>query len=120
MRMEQSLRGVEPGLNSTGGMASTNLFNPEGNHSGNLLCRHGGDQGESGSKAVETESRENSQGDEDQGERWFQQENSRVEIRTLARMEDDLNSTLLFEHGGGQRASQIWIVRILLGRLSQD
>ena len=35
-------------------------------------------------------------------------------------MEDNLNSALLFEHGGSQRASQLWITRILLGRLSQE
>ena len=65
MRMEQSIKGVEPSPNSKGGMASTNLFNREGNHSGHLSFRHGGDQGVGGSKEVETESRENSEGDED-------------------------------------------------------
>ena len=35
-------------------------------------------------------------------------------------MEDDLNSALLFEHGGGQQASQLWITRILLGSLSRE
>ena len=52
---------------------------------------------------------ENDQGEEDPGEWWFCQENSRAEIRTLSHLEDDLNSALLFEHGGDQCASQLWI-----------
>ena len=43
-----------------------------------------------------------------------------MEIRTLACLEDDLDSTLLFEHGGDSRASQLWNTRILLGRLSRE
>lgn len=43
-----------------------------------------------------------------------------MEIRTLARLEDDLNSALLFEHRGDSQASQLWITRILLGRLSRE
>ena len=35
-------------------------------------------------------------------------------------MDDDLNSALLFEHGGGQRASQLWITHILFERLSRE
>ena len=64
--------------------------------------------------------RENGQGEEDPGEWWLCQENSRVEICTLSRLEDDLNSALLFEHGGGQRASELWLTRILLGCLSWE
>lgn len=62
----------------------------------------------------------NGQGEEDLGERWFHQENSQVEIRILTRLKDDLNSSLLFEHGEGQRAIPLWIARILLGRLSWE
>ena len=43
-----------------------------------------------------------------------------MKIRTLTHLEDDLNFALLFEHGGGQRASQLWIARILLGHLSRE
>ena len=50
----------------------------------------------------------------------IRQENSLAEVRTLSRLEDDLNLTLLFEHGGGQRSIQLWITHILLGRLSQE
>ena len=82
--------------------------------------RLGGDKGAGSSGAEEAEVRANGQGDEDPGERWFRQENSRMEIRTLTRLEDDLDSALLFEHGGGQRASQLWITRILLGCLSRE
>ena len=42
------------------------------------------------------EERASGQGDEDPGECWFRQENTRAKIRTLACMEDDLNSALLF------------------------
>ena len=73
-----------------------------------------------GSNVEEVEERVSGQGDEDPGERWFWQENTRVEIRTLACMEDDLNFVLFFEHGGGQWANQPWITRILLGRLSRE
>ena len=31
-----------------------------------------------------------------------------------------MNSSLLFEHGGGQHASPLWVVRILLGHLFQE
>lgn len=54
-----------------------------------------------GLDAVETEAREIDQGVDDPRERWFRQKNSKAEIRTLARMEDDLNSASLFEHGDG-------------------
>ena len=64
--------------------------------------------------------RENGQGEEDLGERWFHQENYRAEIHTLSHLEDDLNSALLFEHGGGQHVSQLWITRILLGCFSWE
>ena len=64
--------------------------------------------------------RENGKDEEDLGERRFHQENSRAEIHTLSCLEDDLNSTLLFEHGGGQRASELWLTRILLGHLSRE
>ena len=47
-------------------------------------------------------------------------ENSRAKIRTLTHLEDDLNSSFLFEHGGRQRANQLWITHILLGHLSRE
>lgn len=101
-------------------MASKNPFGREGNRSGHPPWRLGGEQGAGGSDAAEAKTRENGQWEEDPRERWFRQENSRAEIRTLSHMEDDLNSALLFEHGGGQRAGQLWITRILLGRLSWE
>ena len=33
------------------------------------------------------------------------------------RLEGELNATLLFEHGGHQPASMLWVARILLNRL---
>ena len=101
-------------------MATKNPFSREGNHGGRLPLQLGGD-GEAGSpRAYEAEVRMNERGDEDPGERWFRQENSRAEIRTLTHREDDLNFALLFEHGGNQRASQLWITRIMLGHLSRE
>lgn len=78
--MERSLRGVQPGPNSVGGMASRNPLNREGNNNGHIYRWHGADRGVGGLDAVETEASEISQGDDDPGERWFHQENSRAEI----------------------------------------
>ena len=64
--------------------------------------------------------RENGHRDKDPGEWWFCQENSQAEIHTLFCLEEDLNSTLLFEHGGGQRPNELWLTHILLGCLSQE
>ena len=101
-------------------MAGKNPLSTKGNHGGCLPCRLGGDRGAGSSRANETEARMNGQGDEDLGKRWFQHENSCAEIRTLTHLEDDLNLSLLLLHGGGQRASPLWIARILLGCLSRE
>lgn len=69
---------------------------------------------------MDVEERASGQGEEEPRERWFWKENTRAEIRILARMEDDLNFVLLFEHGGSQWESQLWITRILLNKLSQE
>ena len=100
-------------------MAGKNPLGREGNRSGHPPRRLGGDSGAGISRAEEIEVRVNGKGDDDSRERWFCQDNSRAEIHTLTRLEDDLNSTLLFKHGGGRRASQLCITRILMGCLSQ-
>lgn len=82
--------------------------------------RLGNGKGDGSSRGMEPEVRENAQDDEDPRERWFHQENSRVEICTLFRLEEDLNSTLLFKHGVGQRPSELWLTRILLGCFSWE
>ena len=110
-------RGVKPSLATVWTMAGKNPFGREGNHGGPPPHQLGEDRGAGNSGAAEAEARGNGQEAEDPGERWFRQENSHAEIRTLTRLEDDLNSALLFKHGGGQRASELWITRILLGRL---
>ena len=120
MRMECSAQGVQPGPSSVGGLALRDAAAPEGDTSVQAPNRNGGDQGEGDLNAVNVEEMAFGQGDEDPGERWFRQENTRVDIRILACMEDDLNPALLFEHGGSQWASQLWITRILLGRLSWE
>jgi hypothetical protein len=103
-----------------GGMAGKNPFTKEGNHGGHLLCQLRGDRVVGSSGEEEAEVRENGQGDDDLGERWFRQEISHAEIRTLTRLEDDLNFALLFEHCGGQRSNQLCLTRILLERLSRE
>ena len=92
----------------------------EGSHEGRLSSRVSGDRGARSSGLADIEARTNGQGEEDSGERWFRQENSRAEICILTHLKDDLNSSLLFEHGGGQRGSPLWIAHILLGCLSRD
>lgn len=57
---------------------------------------------------------------EDPGEIWFRQENSAKETRALMRLEREFNATLLFEHGGRQPTSSLWISRILLDRLFRE
>jgi hypothetical protein len=59
MQMERSLMGVQLSLDSVGGMASRNPFNPKGNHNDHLSRRIGVDQGVGGSEAAETETKEN-------------------------------------------------------------
>lgn len=53
----------------------------------------------------------------DLGENWFQLENSIEETWVLMRLEGELNATLLFEHGGRQPPSTLWVAHILLERL---
>ena len=101
-------------------MAVRNSVTREGDHSGHTTRRNGGDEGVGGSTAEDGEDRAAGQTEEDPGERWFRQENTEAEIRTLARLEDDLNSALLSEHGVDSRASQLWITRILPGKLSPE
>lgn len=101
-------------------MAGKSPLSREGSREGHLSSRLGGDRGVGGFGSADAEERTNGQGEEDPGERWFLQENSRAEIRILTRLEDDLNSSLLFEHGGGQRANPLWIARILLGCLARE
>ena len=53
-------------------------------------------------------------------ENWFRMENSSEESQSLMRLEGELNATLLFEHGGLQQASTLWVARILLGQLFRE
>lgn len=114
------LRGNMVLVVAEGGMAGKNPLSKEGNHVGRLSCQLGGGRGDGSSRDDDAEVRMNGQGDEDPKERWFHQDNSRAEIHTPTRLEDYLNLSLLFEHGGGQRASPLWIAHILLGRLSWE
>lgn len=103
-----------------GEMTGKSPLSREGSYEGYLSSRLGGDRGAGVSRSADKMTRTNGQGEKDPGERWFRQENSRVEIYILTLLEDNLNSSLLFEHGGGQRASPLWIACILLRCLSWD
>lgn len=54
------------------------------------------------------------------GERWFTMETSPAERRALFRLEKEMEATLMFEHGGSRRANQLWVTKILLGRLFRE
>ena len=54
---------------------------------------------------------------DDPMENWFRMENSSGESQSLMRLEGELNATLLFEHGGLEQASTLWVARIFLGQL---
>ena len=97
-----------------------NPLGREFNHNGHSPRRPGDDRGVESSGEMEAEARDNGQGDKDPGERWFRREKSRAEICTLFHLEEDLKSTMLFEHGGTQRASELWLTHILLGHLSRE
>ena len=66
-----SLGGVLVSLESVGGMVSMNPLDREGNHSGHFPRRPGGDRGARSSGGTEAEAKDNCQGDENPGERWF-------------------------------------------------
>ena len=101
-------------------MVGKNPLSRKGNHEGRLSYCLAGDRGARSSGDDDANTRMNGRRDEYPRERWFRQENPHVEIRILTHIEDDLNSSLLFEHGGRQRASPLWIAHILLGHLSRE
>lgn len=57
---------------------------------------------------------------EDLAETWFYLENSTEQARALTRLEGELSTTLLFEHGGRQTVIPLWVVYILLGYLFRE
>ena len=58
---------------------------------------------------------------DEQGEAWFNQENTVVERRSMLQLERDLEAALNFEHLDGKdsrpKVHPVWIMRILLGSL---
>ena len=104
-------------------MSGRSPLSREGNKDGCNCSRCGGRSfGGSGKDAEETSS---PGGDRDNlGEQWFNMENSQAECRSLFHLERELDVTLQFEHGngsgGGLRASQLWVMHILLGRLFKE
>ena len=101
-------------------MAGSIPLTREGNHEDCNCSRLGGGKGIGGSGADEDAMQHHGNGGEDLGERWFSLENSPVEILSLTRLEGEMNSSLLSEHGGGQCANPLWVVCILLGRLFHE
>ena len=71
-----------------------------------------------GPKKVAADDRQGGGGEVNPGEHWFNLETSSAERRTLFRLENEMEATLMFEHGGSRRASELWVTRILLRRCS--
>ena len=101
-------------------MVGRSPLSREGSREGCHYSRCGGGRvaGGSGKEAWEVQSPRG--GGENPGERWFNLENSYAERCSLLRLKRELDASLIFEHGGGQRASQLWVTRILLGRLFRE
>ena len=76
--------------------------------------------GSGGREKTSVDVREGGGGEVNQGECWFNLETSSVERRALFRLEREMDATLMFEYGGSQRESQLWVTKILLGRLFQE
>lgn len=77
--------------------------------------RRGGSSG--GPEKVTMDDRQGRGGEVNPGEHWFTMETPLVKCRALFCLEKEMEATLMFEHGGSHRASQLWVTRILLGRL---
>ena len=60
----------------------------------------------------------------EQGEVWFNQDNSAVERCSMLQLERDLEASLIFEHldgeDSGPKVQPVWITHILLGRLFRE
>lgn len=61
---------------------------------------------------------------DEQGEAWFNQENSAAERHSMLRLERELEVALAFEHSDGEdsgpKVQPVWIMHILLGRLFKE
>ena len=73
--------------------------------------------GSSSPKKTTVEVHQGGGGEANPGERWFNLETSPAERRALFHLEREMDATLLFKYRGNRRASQLWVTRILLGRL---
>ena len=81
-------------------------------------CGDGWEVGSSGKEVAENQAM--GSGDENPGERWYNLDNSSTERRSLFHLERELNASLRLEQGGGQSASLLWLMRILLGHLFKE
>lgn len=101
-------------------MVGRSPLSKEGCHEGCNCSRCGGIL-HAGGSGKETEDVQSSGiGGENPGERWFNLENTPAERQSLLRLEQELNASLWFEQGGGQRAIPLWVTPILLGRLFRE
>ena len=91
-----------------------------GSSESHYYSRLGGGRGAGGSRADEDAMQHHGSRGEDLEGRWFSLENSPMEIRSLTRLEREMNSSLMFEHGGGKSASRLWVVCILLGHFFEE
>lgn len=108
--VKRSVRKVVAASEVVGAMAKRGHSTPDCKCVGHLV---GWTQGGRGGSRTGAEG-------ENPGERWFQQENFAEETKALMRLEGELNVTLLFEHGGHQLGSLLWIACILLSRLFRE
>ena len=95
------------------------LFREGSTERGNCSrCRSGHGPGGTGKEAEEVYPI--SSGEVNLGECWFNMETMSAERHALFRLEREMDATLMFEHGGGKKASQLWVTRILLDKLFRE
>lgn len=101
-------------------MAESIPMSRRGSNESCNYSRLGGGRGVDGSGADEDAMQHHGREGEDPGVRWFSRENSPTEIHSLTCLEREMNSSLMFEHGGGKISNPLWVVHILLGRLFKE
>ena len=84
------------------------LFQEVSTESGNFSqCRHGCNPGGTGKEVEEV--RPVGTRAVNPGEWWFNLQTTPAERRALFCLEREIDATLMFEHGGGQKTGQLWV-----------
>ena len=83
-------------------MAGPSPLSKEGSWEGCNCSRCGGSHVAGGSGMEVEEIQSPGGGGENQGQRWFNQENNPTKRRSLLHLECELDNSLMFEHGSGQ------------------